>query len=103
MSEKQAGSASKITADNAEHFKVVDFPDKVSISISDPSAGIACVELLRILIDEEGLSFTQAWLLVSRTFNYTINSVSSATLKQLNQSSDNKLQVSEYWDYDIVK
>lgn len=102
-SEKQAGSASRIAADNAEHYRFVEFPDKVSISISDPSAGIACVELLRILIDEEGLSFTQAWLLVSRTFNYTITSVTSATLKQMNQSNEAKLQVSEYWDYDIVR
>jgi glucan phosphorylase len=57
-SEKQAGSASRIPADNVEHYNFVEFPDKVSISLSDPSSGIAIVELLRILIDEEGLSFT---------------------------------------------
>jgi glucan phosphorylase len=58
LSEKQAGSQSLITSENVGHFNYVMFPDKVSISISDPSAGIAIVELLRILIDEEGLSFT---------------------------------------------
>lgn len=58
MSEKQAGGKLNVKSENVEHFDFVSFPTKVAIQLSDPSAGIAVIELLRILIDEEGLSFT---------------------------------------------
>lgn len=89
--------------DNVARFDFVSFPRKVCIQLTDPSSGIAIIELLRILIDEEGLSFTQAWLLVSRTFNYAMTSYTSASLKSLNRSNELKLQVSDYWDFDIVQ
>jgi len=81
----------KEKVDYAEQFDFINFPNKVCIQLSDPSSGIAIVELLRIFIDEEGLSFTQAWMLVSRTFNYTMTSFTSAALKSLNLSNEAKL------------
>jgi starch phosphorylase len=87
----------------AKTFDFVCFPTKVCIQLSDPSSGIAGIELLRILIDEEGLSFTQAWMLVTASLNYTMTSFTRASLKSLNKSNEVKMQISDFWDFDIVK
>mmetsp|Transcript_19361 Transcript_19361/g.14025 ORF Transcript_19361/g.14025 Transcript_19361/m.14025 type:complete len:164 (+) Transcript_19361:1038-1529(+) len=52
------------------------FPEKVAIQINDAYPAIAIVELLRILLDDEGLNIHQAWLIASKTFSYTCHSVS---------------------------
>ena len=48
-----------------------DFPDKVAIQLNDTHPAIAVVELERILHDEYGMAWDEAWSIVTRTFSYT--------------------------------
>lgn len=46
-------------------------PDKVAIQLNDTHPAISVAELMRILIDDNGLKWAQAWTLCKGTFGYT--------------------------------
>jgi glycogen phosphorylase len=53
----------------------VDFPDRVAVQLNDTHPSIGIPELMRILLDDEKLSWEVAWNICTRTFAYTNHTV----------------------------
>lgn len=51
------------------------FPDKVAIQCNDTHPNLAIPELMRILLDNEGLDWETAWDITTRSVNYTNHTV----------------------------
>jgi starch phosphorylase len=52
-----------------------ELPDKVAIQLNDTHPAIAIAELMRILLDVEGLEWERAWWICERVFAYTNHTV----------------------------
>ncbi|ABC80639.1 glycogen/starch/alpha-glucan phosphorylase [Anaeromyxobacter dehalogenans] len=68
------------------HLKVhegfSDFPDKVAIQMNDTHPAIAVAELMRVLVDEHGLEWGQAWEICGGTFGYTNHTLMPEALEK---------------------
>ena len=53
------------------HGDIRTLPDKAAIQLNDTHPAVAVAELLRLLIDDHGLDFDEAWTIGCATFGYT--------------------------------
>ena len=59
-----------------------EFPNQVAIQLNDTHPTIGIVELQRILIDEEGLNWEEAWHIVTHTYSFTNHTVLPEALEK---------------------
>ena len=64
------------------HLPWSDFPKYNTLQLNDTHPTLALVELMRILIDEKGLSYGEAFTIVQKAFNYTNHTVLPEALEK---------------------
>ncbi|MGI9182040.1 MAG: glycogen/starch/alpha-glucan phosphorylase [Longimicrobiaceae bacterium] len=65
-----------------EHRGFDAFPDKVQIQLNDTHPAVAIPELMRLLMDVEGLEWEEAWEIAKATFAYTNHTVLPEALER---------------------
>lgn len=67
-------------------WKWSEFPSKVAVQLNDTHPTLAIPELMRLLMDNEGLGWDEAWDVTTRTVAYTNHTVLPEALEKWSQS-----------------
>lgn len=62
--------------------KIADLPKKVTFQMNDTHPTLTVAELMRILMDEEGLEWDEAWEITTKTCAYTNHTIMSEALEK---------------------
>ena len=54
-----------------KYADLTNLPDKAAIQLNDTHPSIAVIELMRILVDLNGMAWAEAWNITQATFGYT--------------------------------
>ena len=83
-----SASLQSIIKDHLRLYKSVrNLPDKAVIHANDTHPALAIPELMRLLMDEHGLSWDEAWDITIRTVNYTNHTVMAEALEKWDEST----------------
>ena len=64
------------------HDDIHKLPEKVTFKLNDTHPTVAVAELMRILLDEEGLSWDEAWEITTKTCAYTNHTIMAEALEK---------------------
>jgi starch phosphorylase len=65
-----------------QHHSFESFPDKVAVHLNETHPALAIVELMRLLVDQEGVGWDEAWDICVKTFAYTNHTILSEALEK---------------------
>lgn len=77
-----AGLAAIVRRYKKKHGSLKDFSSRVSIHINDTHPALCIPELMRILMDEEGMGWDEAWNITVNTISYTNHTIMPEALEK---------------------
>jgi glycogen phosphorylase len=74
-------------ADIVKHYKrrhlgFEEFADKIAVQLNDTHPAIAVAELMRVLVDGEGVDWDEAWAITEKTLGYTNHTLMPEALEK---------------------
>jgi starch phosphorylase len=77
-----AGLQSIVRTYKRTNASILDFDEQVAIHINDTHPAVAIPELMRILMDMEGVDWDTAWKITTNTISYTNHTILSEALEK---------------------
>jgi len=76
-----AGLQSILRRFKRKNYKIKELPEKIAVHINDTHPALAVPELMRLLMDGEGLNWDEAWQITTRTISYTNHTIMPEALE----------------------